>query len=69
MNLKKLPNCVDDLKRDLVLQNEMVSLVPFCKLLSWQKEDTPLYGKTENNSFLVEYVLQISVRIIYLKIY
>ena len=69
MNLKKLPNCVDDLKRVLVLQNEMVSLVPFCKLLSWQKEDTPLYGKTKNNSFLVEYVLQISVRMIYLKIY
>ena len=69
MNLKKLPNCVDDLKRVLVLQNQMVLLVPFCKLLSWQKEDTPLYGKTKNNSFLVEYVLQISVRMIYLKIY
>ena len=52
LNLKKLANRVDDLKMILILQNEMLLLMLFCKRVLKQREDIPRYGKTINNSFL-----------------
>ena len=52
MNIKKLANHVDDLKIFLVLQNEMLLVMLFCKHFFKQREDIPRYGKTINNSFL-----------------
>ena len=52
LNLKKLANRVDDLKIILVLQNEMLLVMLFCKHFLKQREDIPRYGKTINNSFL-----------------
>ena len=53
MNLKTLPTCADDLKIILILQTEMLILMPFDKRVLKQREDIPRYGKTIlNNSFL-----------------
>ena len=51
LNLKKLANPVDDLKKILVLQKEMFLLMIFCKRVLKQREDIPRYVKT-TNSFL-----------------
>ena len=53
LNLKKLAKCVDDLKMILILQNEMLLLMLFCKRVLKPREDIPRYGKTINSSFLV----------------
>ena len=52
MNLNKLANCVDDLKIILILQNEMLLLMLFCKRVLKHREDIPRLDKTTNNSFL-----------------
>ena len=52
LNLKKLASRVDDLKITLILQNEMLLLMLFCKHVLKQREDIPRYGKTIHNSFL-----------------
>ena len=45
LNLKKLANCADDLKITLILQNEMLLLMLFCKRVFKQREDIPRYGE------------------------
>ena len=50
LDLKKLASHVDDL--EIILQNEMLLLVLFCKHVLKQREDIPRYGNTINNSFL-----------------
>ena len=52
LNLKKLANRVDDLKIILILQNEMLLLMLFCKRVLKQREDIPRYGETIKNSFM-----------------
>ena len=52
LNLKKLTSRVDDLKIILILQNEMLLLMLFCKRVLKQREDIPRYGNTKTNSFL-----------------
>ena len=52
LNLKKLASRVDDLKIILILQNEMLLLMLFCKRVLKQREGIPRYGNTINNSFL-----------------
>ena len=52
LNLKKLANRVDDLKIILILQNEMLLLMLFCKRVLKQRENISRYGNTINNSFL-----------------
>ena len=52
LNLKKLANHFDDLKITLILQNEMLLLMLFCKRVLKQREGIPRYGNTINNSFL-----------------
>ena len=52
LNLKKLASRVDDLKIILILQNEMLLLMLFCKHVLKQREDIPIYGNTTNNTFL-----------------
>ena len=52
LNLKKLANRIDDLKIILILQNEMLLLMLFCKRVLKQREGIPRYGNTINNSFL-----------------
>ena len=52
LNLKKLASRFDDLKIILILQNEMLLLMLFCKRVLKQREETPRYGNTINNSFL-----------------
>ena len=37
----------------LILQNEMLLLMLFCKRVLKHREDIPRYNKTINNSFLV----------------
>ena len=49
MNLKKLTNPVDVI---LILQNEMLLLMLFCKRVLKQREAIERYGKTINNSLL-----------------
>ena len=51
-NLKKLASHFDDLKIILILQNEMLLLMLFCKRVLKQREGIPRYGNTINNSFL-----------------
>ena len=51
LNLKKLANRVDDLKMILILQNEMLLLMLFCKRVLKAREDIPRYGKTTNSCF------------------
>ena len=43
--LKKLANRVDDLKMILILQNEMLPMIHFCKRVLKQREDIPSYGR------------------------
>ena len=52
LNLKKLASRVDDLKIILILQNEMLLLMLFCKRVLKQRKDIPRYGNTINNSIL-----------------
>ena len=52
LNLKKLASCFDDLKIILILQNEMLVLMLFCKGVLKQREDIPRYGDTINYYFL-----------------
>ena len=49
LNLNKLANRVDDVKMVLILQNEMLLLMLFCKPVPKQGEDIP-NSKTVNNS-------------------
>ena len=51
LNLKKLASRVDDLKITLVLQNEMLLLILFCKRVLKEREVIPRYGKTIDDSF------------------
>ena len=69
LNLKKLANRVDDLKIILILQNEVLLLMLFCKRVLKQREDIPGYGKTKNSTFWEQYVLIFSVKIACLKIF
>ena len=50
-NLTKLASRFDDLKIILILQNEMLLLMLFCKHVLKQREDIPRYGNAINNSF------------------
>ena len=50
LNLKELASRFDDLK--IILQNEMLLLMLFCKRALKQREGIPRYGNTINNSFL-----------------
>ena len=52
LNQKVLANRVDDLKLILILQNEMLLLMLFCKRVLKQREDVPRYCNPINNSFL-----------------
>ena len=52
LNLKKLPSRFDDLKIILILQNEMLLLMLFCKRVLKQREGITRYASTMNNSFL-----------------
>ena len=52
LNLKTLASRFDDLKIILILQNEMLLLMLFCKRVLKQREDIPRYGNTTNNYFL-----------------
>ena len=52
LNLKEVASRVDDLKLTLILQNEMLLLMLFCKRVLKQREGIPRYRKTVNNSFL-----------------
>ena len=69
LNLKKLASRVDDLKITLILQNEMLLLMLFCKRVLKQREDIQRYGKTIHNSFWGHYVPIFSVKIAYSKIF
>ena len=46
LNLKKSANRADELKIILILQNEMLLLILFCKRVLKHREDIPRYGKT-----------------------
>ena len=52
LNLKKLASRFDDLKTILILQNEMLLFMLFCKRVLKQREGIPRCGNTINNSFL-----------------
>ena len=52
LNIKKLTSRFDDLKIILILQNDMLLLMLFCKRVLKQREGIPRYGNTINNSFL-----------------
>ena len=52
LNLKKLASRFEDLKIILILQNELLLLMLFCKLFLKEREGMPRYGNTINNSFL-----------------
>ena len=52
LNLKKLGSRFDDLKIILILQNEMLLLMLFCKRVLKQREGLPRYVNTINSSFL-----------------
>ena len=69
LNLKKLASRFDDLKIILILQNEMLLLMLFCKRVLKQREDIPRYGNTISNSFWEQNVLIFSVKIPHLKIF
>ena len=51
LKLKKLTNRVHDLKMILILQNEMLLLMLFCKRVFKPRENIPRYVKTINSSF------------------
>ena len=65
LNLKKLASRFDD----LILQNEMLLLMLFCKPVLKQREGIPRYGNTINNSFLGTACSNIFCEIAYLKIF
>ena len=50
-NLKNLASRVDDLKITLILQNEMLLLMLFCKHVLKEREVIPRYGETIDDSF------------------
>ena len=52
LDVIKLASRVDDLKIFLILQNEMLLLMLFCKRFLKQREDIPRYSNTVNNSLL-----------------
>ena len=52
MNLKKFANRVNDLKITLILQNEILLLMPFRKRVLKKREHITRCDKTINNSFL-----------------
>ena len=52
LKLIKLSDRDDHLKIILILQNEMLLLMLFCKHVLNEREDTPKYGKTINNYLL-----------------
>ena len=52
LKLKKLASRFDDLKIILILQNEMLLLMLFCKRVLKQREGIPRYDSNINNSFL-----------------
>ena len=52
LDLKKLASRFDDSKITLILQNEMLLLMLFCKRVLKQREGISRYGNTINNSFL-----------------
>ena len=52
LNLKNLASRVDDLKTTLILKNEILLLILFCKRILKQREDIPRYCKTIHDSFL-----------------
>ena len=60
LNLKKLAKRVDNLKIILILQNDMLLLMLFCKCVLKQTEEFILFWE--------QYVLRFSVKIAYLKI-
>ena len=47
LNLKKLASHFDDLKITLILQNEMLLLMLFCKRVLKQREDIPRYDNDD----------------------
>ena len=49
LNLKMLASRFDDLKITLILKNEMLILMLFCKRVLKQREDIPRYRNTINN--------------------
>ena len=51
LNLKKLAYSVDDLKIILILQNEILLFMLFCKRVNKQREGIPKYGNTINNNY------------------
>ena len=69
LNLKKLASRFDDLKIILILQNEMLLLMLFCKRVLKHREDIPRYGNTLNNSFLGTVCSITFCEIAYLKIF
>ena len=75
MNLKKLAYSVDDLKIILILQNEILLFMLFCKRVNKQREGIPKYGNTINNNYFFlgggggEYVLIFSAKLAYLEIF
>ena len=69
LNLKKLASRFDDLKIILILQNEMLLLMLFCKRVLKQREDIPRYGNTLNNYFLGTVCSITFSEIAYLKIF
>ena len=69
LNLKMLASRFDDLKINLILQNEMLLLMLFCKRVLKQREGIPRYGNTINNSFLGTACSNIFCEIAYLKIF
>ena len=60
LNLKKLAKRADNLKIILILQNDMLLLMLFCKCVLKQREEFILFWE--------QYVLRFSVKIAYLKI-
>ena len=60
LNLKKLASRFDDLEIILILQNEMLLFMLFCKRVLKQREGLPRYGNTINSSFLGRVCSQIT---------
>ena len=56
LNLKKLANPVDDLKIILILQNEMLLLILFCKHVLKQWKDIPMLPITVKRAIKLELV-------------
>ena len=54
LNLKTLASRFDDLKIILILQNEMLLLMLFCKRVLKQREGIPRYDNTINTNIFCE---------------